>query len=152
MIDARPMIAMLCAKFPHAFFMYEQRRRPFALGIHKEIALKMPTLSEEQIKAAMRSYVANEFYCRACRAGAARVNLMGHEVGVVTAAEADHAAARIAGVKEWKKKKAAAKKAAAKEAPAAARAAGIETANAAARLTNPNFAKPRLKLALRRAS
>jgi len=53
----------------------------------------MPTLTKEQISAAMRSYVANIAYCRACREGAARVNLMGHEVGVVTAVEADNAAA-----------------------------------------------------------
>ena len=81
MIDARPSISMLCEKFPHAFFMFEQRRRPLALGIHKEVALAMPTLTKEQISAAMRSYVANIAYCRACREGAARVNLMGHEVG-----------------------------------------------------------------------
>jgi len=103
MIDARPIISMLCEKFPHAFFMFEQRRRPLALGIHKEVALAMPTLTKEQISAAMRSYVANIAYCRACREGAARVNLMGHEVGVVTAAEADNAAARIEGIKAARK-------------------------------------------------
>jgi hypothetical protein len=37
---------------------------------------------------------------------------MGHEVGCVTAAEADSAKARIEGMREWKKKKKAAKKAA----------------------------------------
>jgi sRNA-binding protein len=105
MIDARPIIAMLCEKFPGCFVMYEQRRRPLALGIHREVAAAMPTLTKEQISAAMRSYVGNEFYCRACREGAPRINLMGHEAGVVTAAEAANSAARIAGIREWKKQK-----------------------------------------------
>jgi ProP effector len=115
MIDPRPIIAMLCEKFPAAFFQFEQRRRPLALEIHKEVAAAMPTLTKEQIHAAMRSYVGNEFYCRACREGAVRINLLGHEAGAVTAAEADNSAARIAGIKEWRKKRKAAKaKAAAK--------------------------------------
>jgi ProP effector len=118
MIDARPVIDLLCAKFPAAFVLYERRRRPLALGIHREVLAAMPTLTEAQVRAAMRSYVGNEGYCRACRAGAARINLLGHEAGVVTAAEADHAVARIEGIREWrKKKKAAAKIEAAKPVP-----------------------------------
>jgi ProP effector len=105
MIDARPIISLLCEKFPAAFVLYERRRRPLALGIHKEIAAAMPTLTAEQIHAAMRSYVGNIAYCRACREGAVRINLLGHEAGAVTAAEADNSAARIAGIKEWKKQK-----------------------------------------------
>jgi sRNA-binding protein len=125
-IDPHPVIIMLCEKFPACFAMFEQRRKPLALGIHKEIALAMPALTKEQISAAMRAYVGNEFYCRACRAGAPRINLLGHEAGVVTAAEADSAVARLAGIREWKKKK---KDKAAKakvEALAAAKAAEIE--------------------------
>ena len=96
-IDTQPIIALLCEKFPACFVMYEQRRRPVVRGIHKEVALAMPTLTAEQIKAAMRCYVSAEGYCRACRDGAPRFNLLGHEVGVVTAAEADNAVARIEG-------------------------------------------------------
>jgi sRNA-binding protein len=105
MIDAQATIKLLSEKFPHAFFQFERRRRPLALGIHKEVAAAMPTLTAEQIHAAMRSYVGNEFYCRACREGAVRINLLGHEAGAVTAAEADNSAARIAGIKEWRKKR-----------------------------------------------
>jgi ProP effector len=115
-IDAQAIIKLLSEKFPECFALYEQRRRPLALGIHKEVAAAMPTLTAEQIGAAMRFYVSNEFYCRACRAGAIRINLMGHEAGVVTAAEADHAAARLVGIAAWPKKKKAAKKPAAIEA------------------------------------
>jgi sRNA-binding protein len=132
--------------------MFEQRRRPLALGIHKEVALAMPTLPKEQISAAMRSYVANIAYCRACREGAARVNLRGHEAGVVKAAEADHAVA-LAGIKEWrKKKKAAAKIEAAKPAEPLA-AVEIDAATATARAANPNYSRPKLTLgSMRKAS
>jgi sRNA-binding protein len=139
-----PVIAMLCEKFPAAFSQFERRRRPLARGIHLEVAAAMPALTAEQIKAAMRHYVGNEFYCRACRAGAARIDLLGHEVGVVTSAEADCAAARIAGIREWKKKrkdKAAGAKA---EARARARAAEIEAARPKPK--GPNALRPTLHL------
>jgi sRNA-binding protein len=77
MID---VISMLCQKFPAAFFQFEERRKPLARGVHKEIALAMPTLTKVQIRGALHFYTNNEGYCRACRDGAARVNLMGHEV------------------------------------------------------------------------
>jgi ProP effector len=136
MIDAKIIVNMLCEKFPACFVLYEQRRRPLARGIHREILAAMPTLTAEQIGAAMRFYVSNEFYCRACRAGAIRINLMGHEAGVVTAAEADHAAARIEGIRAWRKKKKAARK-----------AAGIEAAKPAAPVPKGvNASRPTLHL------
>jgi ProP effector len=121
MIDARPIIKLLCEKFPHAFLQFEQRRKPLALGIHKEVAAAMPALTMEQIHAVMRVYVTNVAYLRACREGAPRINILGHEAGVVTAAEADNSAARLAGIKAWKKKKK-------DKAKAAAKAAAIEAA------------------------
>jgi ProP effector len=148
MIDARPIIVTLCEKFPAAFFQFEQRRKPLALGIHKEIALAMPTLTKVQISTAMHYYVSNEGYCRACREGAARVNLMGHEAGCVTAAEADNAVARIEGIKAWRKKQKAAAKEAKKAEVAAARAAEIEAAKPIPK--GINASKP--KLTLKRAA
>ena len=121
MID---VISMLCQKFPAAFFQFEERRKPLARGIDKEIALAMPTLTKVQISGAMHYYTNNEGYCHACRAGAMRINLMGHEVGCVTAAEADNAVTRIEAIGAWRKKQKAARK-------AAARAAAIEAAKPA---------------------
>jgi ProP effector len=143
-IDAQAIIKLLTEKFPECFALYEQRRRPLALGIHREILAAMPMLAAEQIGAAMRLYVANEFYCRACREGAVRINLLGHEAGVVTSAEADNALWRIAGIKEWKKKKTAAAKVAKTEARACARAAEVEAARPTPK--GPNAAKPTLTL------
>jgi sRNA-binding protein len=101
----------------------------------------MPALTMEQIHAAMHHYVSNPFYCQACREGAARIDLLGQEVGVVTAKEAACSAARLAGIKAWKKKKTAAKKeAAAKKAAADARAKA--EARAAARAAEIAAARP----------
>jgi len=105
----------------------------------------------EQIKAAMRFYVSNEFYCRACREGAPRINLLGHEAGVVTSAEADNAVARLAGIREWKKKKKDKAAKAKAEARAAAKAAEIEAARP--KPHGINASKPKLTLgSLRRAA
>jgi sRNA-binding protein len=139
---------MLYEKFLACFVMYEARRRPVARGVHREVALAMPTLTAEQISAAMRYYVCSEGYNRACRDGAPRFNLMGHEVGCVTAAEADSAKARIEGMREWRKKKEAAAKVAKAEALAAARAAEIEAAKPIPK--GINASKP--KLTLKRAA
>jgi sRNA-binding protein len=117
-----------------------------ALGIHKEVALAMPTLTKVQISTAMHYYVSNEGYCRACREGAARVNLMGHEAGCVTAAEADNAVARIEGIKAWRKKQKAAAKEAKKAEVAAARAAEIEAAKPAPVPKGVNASRPTLHL------
>lgn len=76
----------------------------------------------------MRVYVTNMAYLRACREGAPRINLLGHEAGVVTAAEADNCAARLAGIKAARKKKKDTAARAKVEALAAARAAEIEAA------------------------
>jgi sRNA-binding protein len=134
MID---VISMLCQKFLAAFFQFEERRKPLARGIHREIALPMPTLTKVQISGAMHYYTNSEGYCRACRAGAMRINLMGHEVGCVTAAEADNAVARIEAIKEWRKKQKAARK-------AAARAAEIEAKKP--KPTGVNASRPTLHL------
>jgi ProP effector len=143
MID---VISMLCQKFPAAFFQFEERRKPLARGIHKEIALAMPTLTKVQISGAMHYYTNNEGYCHSCRAGAMRINLMGHEVGCVTAAEADNAVTRIEAIGAWRKKQKAARKAAAKEAEAAVKAAEIEAAKPAPVPKGVNASRPTLHL------
>jgi ProP effector len=144
MIDAHRIIEMLSQKFPACFAVFELRRKPLAIGIHKEIALAMPALTEEQIHAVMRVYVTNAAYLRACREGAPRINLMGHEAGVVTSAEADNCAARLAGIKAAKKKKKETKEKAAKL--AAARAPAIEAVP-----KGPNALKPKLTLGAMRS-
>jgi ProQ/FINO family len=105
---------------------------------------RQPTLTAEQIKAAMRVYVTNMAYLRACRAGATRIDLLGHEAGVVTAAEADNSAARLAGIKAWKKKRKDTAARAKAEALAAARAAEIEAAKPKPK--GVNAARPTLHL------
>jgi len=161
-IDPHPVIAALCEKFPAAFFQFEQRRRPLKLGIHKDILAAMPAITAKEIHAAMRYYTSNEFYCRGCIEGAARIGLDGGELGTVTAGEAASSAARLAGIKAWKKEKVTARKAAAaKKAAADAKAkaearAGARAAEIEAKRPVPkgvNASRPTLKLgAMRKAS
>jgi ProP effector len=160
MIDAnaRATVALLCERFLKTFFMFEQRRRPLKIGVHLDIAAALPAITAEQIRAAMRCYVANRFYNKSCIEGAPRIDLDGNEAGVVTAEQAANSKHRVAGAMAARERKiAAAKEAAARanaEALAAARAAGIEAANAAAPTSNnPNFSKPKLQLgSMRKAS
>jgi ProP effector len=153
MIDARPIISTLGATFPKAFFQYERRRKPIKLGIHRDIAALLPTLSTKEIGAAMGAYVHNHFYRSACtKAGAARIDLNGDAAGVVTPEEAADAVKSVAGMTaKWKANKAATKEAAARakaEAHAAARA--VEAAAARPVPTGINAGKPTLTLGAQR--
>jgi ProP effector len=140
MIDPHPIISTLCATFPKAFFMFERRRKPLKIGIHRDIAAALPALTAKEIGAGMRLYVGNQFYSRSCVEGAARIDLDGNAVGTVTVGEAASSAARLAGIKAWKKEKTA-KKAATK---AAAKAAEIVAARPTPK--GVNAARPTLHL------
>jgi ProP effector len=142
MIDARPIIAMLCEKFPKAFVMYEQRRRPLKLGIHRDVAAALPALSVMEIKTAMRCYCGNLGYNRACVEGAARIDFDGNAVGTITADEAANAKHQVACIKAVWNRRTMQKKAAAKEALAPAEKAKAE-ALAAARAAEIEAAKPK---------
>jgi len=102
MID---VIGMLCEKFPAAFFQFERRRKPLALGIHKQIAEALPTLNKVQISGAMRRYVKNTFYLKACVEGASRIDLNGEAAGTVSGNDAASCASRLAAIKLARKRK-----------------------------------------------
>jgi ProP effector len=94
---ARDLIATLAEWFPAAFFVFEQRRRPLKLGIDHDVAVATAgAITVAEIKGALRYYTGNAGYLRACRAGAARVDLNGNAAGAVTADEAAHARERLA--------------------------------------------------------
>jgi sRNA-binding protein len=89
-------IELLIAEFerlwPTAFAVYEARRKPLRIGIHREvIAALAGKVPEEEVRHALRIYVANTAYMRGLRAGRARVGLDGEKAGEVTAEEEEHA-------------------------------------------------------------
>jgi sRNA-binding protein len=61
MIDAQATIAVLCEKFPKAFILYEQRRRPLKIGVRRDIEAALPTLTTKELGTALFCYTANRF-------------------------------------------------------------------------------------------
>lgn len=91
------VLQLLAEKWPLAFSIYEQRRRPLKIGIHRDIATALGgAVTSAKLKSALRFYVSNLGYLLACREGAERVDLNGAHASTVTAAQAEHAARIIA--------------------------------------------------------
>jgi ProP effector len=95
-VDA--VILLLAEKWPACFFVYEQRRRPLKLGIHRDIlAVLEGIVTVQELRSALRCYVGNPWYLHAAMTpGAVRIDLDGNPSGAVSAEEADAAAARSA--------------------------------------------------------
>jgi ProP effector len=95
-LDVWPIIALLAANFPKTFVIFEQRRRPLKIGVHRDILDRLGDAIEPgQLSIAMRVYTANEYYLRACTIGAARIYLDGSAAGEVTAEEAEGCRLRL---------------------------------------------------------
>jgi sRNA-binding protein len=110
-------IALLAETFPRCFSVYEGRRRPLKIGIHKDIlaavdgALTLPELSK-----ALGAYCSNHVYLGHTRKGAWRLDLDGKPAGTVTADEEAHAKATLVGIRAKKEARAATAPAAAQPA------------------------------------
>jgi sRNA-binding protein len=97
-VAVQAAIALLAEVFPKAYAIYEARRRPLAIGIHHDILASMGgAITPEELNSALRYYVGNSAYLRACRPGASRIDLDGEPVGEVSLQHAARAAARLAG-------------------------------------------------------
>ena len=94
---AKDVIALLAERWPHCFSVYERRRRPLKLGIHLEILAALDgVITAHELSIALRSYVHNEGYLRACRDGVDRIGLDGAPTGKVSARDAKGSAAILA--------------------------------------------------------
>ena len=93
------VLACIAEWFPQAFVPEKYLpHRPLKIGIHIDLKARCPALSERERGAVLRYYVARLMYLRACVAGAPRIDLDGNVCGEVTAAEAQHADARLAAI------------------------------------------------------
>ena len=93
------ILACIAEWFPQAFVPEKYLpHRPLKIGIHIDLKARCPALSERKRRAVLRWYVTRTIYLRACVAGAPRIDLDGKVCGEVTAAEAQHAAARLAAI------------------------------------------------------
>jgi ProP effector len=97
-VDVVAIITRLAELCPKAIFVYEQRRRPFAIGIRDQIAERVAgALTPDELKLALRAYTRNVGYLRAmAQPGAMRIDIEGNEVGAVTPAQAASAAKAVA--------------------------------------------------------
>ena len=95
--NVRVALACLAEWFPQAFVSEKYLPHPpLKIGIHVDLQARCPALSERERGAVLHWYVTRATYLRACVAGAPRIDLDGNVCGEVTAAEAQHAAARLA--------------------------------------------------------
>jgi ProP effector len=78
-------------KFPRAFARLNARiRRPLKIGIHLDMQAAIPDLDPVGLSRALRLYVSDLRYHRACTEGAVRIDLDGNACGTVSAAEAEN--------------------------------------------------------------
>jgi ProP effector len=95
---AKALIALLAERWPDCFAVYQTRRRPLKVGIHRDVLAALGDMvTARELSVALGIYTGNVVYLCHCREHAVRIDLDGNAVGVVTAEEAAHAAARLAG-------------------------------------------------------
>jgi sRNA-binding protein len=93
---ATAAITLLAETFPRCFSVYEGRRRPLKIGIHKDILAAVDgALTPLELSKALRAYCANGAYLHSSREGAQRIDLDGNPAGIVTAEESQGAKARL---------------------------------------------------------
>lgn len=87
--------AMLAAIFPKCFAGKGEKKVPLKIGIFKDIRALRRDIPYRVVKAALHDYTSGALYLKATVAGAARINLDGDAVDVVTAEQAAWAAERL---------------------------------------------------------
>jgi ProP effector len=113
------LIVALAERFPLAFLV--KQRRPLKVGVCKDIIAAWPDIDAEQLSRALGWYANGVGYLANLKEGTARIGLDGAPAGVVTAAEAEGARARLKAL--FKRRGKQAKAAAPKGGPRAANAA-----------------------------
>jgi sRNA-binding protein len=92
---------MLVAAFPKCFSPKRAAKVPLALCLHNEILAALPEIGFRRLMEALGDYTSGPTYLRNVLEGTPRVGLQGDFKGKVTAAEAAHAAGRLAAFSAW---------------------------------------------------
>jgi ProP effector len=97
-VDTTPIIARMAELCPQCISVYEQRRKPLAVGIRDKIIERVgDAIKPDDLAAALRSYVRNPYYLRAmAQPGAMRIDIEGNPVEAVAPAQAASAAKAVA--------------------------------------------------------
>ncbi|MCX7117324.1 MAG: ProQ/FinO family protein [Legionellales bacterium] len=93
-------IDWLCEHFPSAFFKDTKQLRPLKIGIFDDVIdfyerLESPPFSKKNLREALNYYSASPAYLNCQKTNAARVDLFGNEVDVVTESQAKYARSRF---------------------------------------------------------
>jgi sRNA-binding protein len=73
-MNGEQIVVLLVERFPKCFFIYERRRRPLKIGVHKDI-LAVLDIAPAELSLALRSYCKNEGYLLNSLKGASRIDL-----------------------------------------------------------------------------
>jgi ProP effector len=89
--------AFLVGTFPKTFTVDPEPRKSLKIGVDVDLAITLDgALQRRELWLALMWYCNSDSYLRSCQVGATRIDLDGNAVGVVTAAEAEHARAKLA--------------------------------------------------------
>jgi sRNA-binding protein len=90
------VIELLARRWPAAFSIYEQRRKPLKLGIHLDIMAALDgAITKPELMLGLGYYTNNVGYLRASRKSTPRIDLDGNAVGAVSIDEAQWAIDRL---------------------------------------------------------
>lgn len=98
----RAALEQLIEAYPQTFS--RDNVRPLKIGIQEDL-IADEKLARNRIKRALATYVRSIHYLRSVQEGAERIDLSGKAAGVVTASEAEHAAARLQEIQVQRKER-----------------------------------------------
>jgi ProP effector len=94
--DLHAALTCLAERFPQTFVLeVHQPHRPLKVGIAADLVARCAELDRRELGAVLSAYTQRIMYRKAMVAGAARVDLDGNPAGEVTAADAEHATAKL---------------------------------------------------------
>ena len=89
----------LATRYPRAFVLEKYRpHRRLKVGVAADILARCPVLTRRELGPALGVYAKRVMYLQSLVAGAIRIDLDGNPAGEVSAADAEHAAATLAGI------------------------------------------------------
>lgn len=94
--DKLQIIDWLVEHFPNAFFKKGNQIKPLKIGVFDDIIefyerLDCPPFSKKSLREALSYYSASPAYLNCQKSGAARIDIYGNEVDVVTSEQAQYA-------------------------------------------------------------
>ena len=95
--DKQAALVHLAEWFPQTFVLEKYLpHRPLKIGICPDILARCPVLTRRELGTVLGVYASRVMYLQSLVAGAIRIDLDGNPAGEVSAADAGHAAARLA--------------------------------------------------------